>query len=68
LCLWDEASVLSEAAEVLAWHEALPLGQQLLEGGEGQQLERRLLEYCCLGDYATAVAYLLSTPPESSMR
>lgn len=66
VCLWDEALVLSEAAEVLAWHEALPPGQ-LLEG-KGQQLERRLLEYCCLGDYATAVAYLLSTPPESSVR
>jgi hypothetical protein len=49
---------------VLLWHEALP--GQLLEG-EGQ-LERRLLEYCCLGDFATAVAFLLSTPPESSVR
>lgn len=62
--LWDEDLVLSEAQEVLLWHEALP--GQLLEG-EGL-LERRLLEYCCLGDFATAVACLLSTPPESSVR
>lgn len=62
--LWDEDLVLSEAQEVLLWHEALP--GQLLEG-EGL-LERRLLEYCCLGDFATAVAFLLSTPPEDSVR
>jgi hypothetical protein len=62
--LWDEELVLSEAQEVLMWHEALP--GQLLEG-EGL-LERRLMEYCCLGDFATAVAFLLSTPPESSVR
>lgn len=31
-------------------------------------LEHRLLEYVVLGDFATAVAFLLSAPPESSVR
>jgi hypothetical protein len=62
--LWDEELVLSDAQERLLWHEALP-GQ--LFDAEGL-LERRLLEYVVLGDFSTAVAFLLSTAPESSVR
>jgi hypothetical protein len=61
--LWDEALVLSDAQERLLWHEALPAS---LFEGEGL-LQRRLLEYCALGDFATAVAFLLSTPPEATV-
>jgi hypothetical protein len=62
--LWDEELVQSDAQERLLWHEALP-GQ--LFDGEGL-LERRLLEYVVLGDFSTAVAFLLSTAPENSVR
>jgi hypothetical protein len=62
--LWDEELELSDAQERLLWHEALP-GQ--LFDGEGL-LERRLLEYVVLGDFSTAVAFLLSTAPENSVR
>eukprot|EP00878_Enallax_costatus_P014287 GHUV01014945.1.p1 GENE.GHUV01014945.1~~GHUV01014945.1.p1 ORF type:complete len:500 (+),score=179.13 GHUV01014945.1:122-1621(+) len=63
VCLWDEELVLSAAQEKLLWHEAL--SGQVFESES--VLERRLLEYVVLGDYATAVAFLLSTPPESSV-
>jgi hypothetical protein len=62
--LWDDELVLSDAQERLLWHEALP-GQ--LFDAEGL-VERRLLEYVVLGDFSTAVAFLLSTAPESSVR
>lgn len=40
--------------------------QQVFEAES--MLEHRLLQYVVLGDFATAVAFLLSMPPESSVR
>ncbi len=62
--LWDDELVLSEAQERLLWHEALPAHLQEAEG----LVEQRLLEYVVLGDFATAVAFLLSTTPVNSVR
>jgi len=79
--LWDEGLVLAEAQELLLWHEAAGVttsqqqqqqqrGGVVVDGVEGgdDQLERRLLEYCVLGENDTAVAFLLSTTPDSSVR
>jgi hypothetical protein len=64
--LWDEELVLSDAQERLLWSEAPP-GQVFDGQGGDEGRQRRLLAYCALGDFATAVAFLLSTPPEGSV-
>ena len=46
------------------WHEAMSravFSSELLQ-------ERRMLEYCVLGDFQTAVAFLLASSPERSAR
>lgn len=47
------------------WHEAL--SRAVFEEDEALQ-EKRMLEYVVLGDFQTAVAFLLASTPEKSAR
>lgn len=47
------------------WHESM--SRSLFRDSETLQ-ERRMLEYVVLGDYQTAVAFLLASSPERSAR
>ncbi|KAI3424707.1 hypothetical protein D9Q98_008096 [Chlorella vulgaris] len=63
--LWDEGLQLQEGAERSGWHEQM--SRRLFEGSEDLQ-EKRVLEYVSLGDYQTAVGFLLASPPDRSTR
>lgn len=56
---------LATSAERVHWHELLPRAN--IESHPELQ-DRRLLEYVCLGDYKTAVGFLLASAPEASTR
>ncbi|CAD7702710.1 unnamed protein product [Ostreobium quekettii] len=63
--LWNEAMVLSVSAARVRWHEAVP--RSMLDPHPHLQ-DHRMLEYVCLGDYPTAVGFLLASAPEASTR
>ncbi|KAL6761163.1 hypothetical protein V8C86DRAFT_2537145 [Haematococcus lacustris] len=65
ILLWDETLTLAEAQERTVWHEALSCSAT--QGKEEVQ-ERRMIEYVVLGDFQTAVAFLLASSPERSAR
>ncbi|GMH43998.1 hypothetical protein BSKO_11932 [Bryopsis sp. KO-2023] len=56
---------ISTSTERVRWHENLPRSN--IESHPKLQ-DRRLLEYVCLGDYNTAVGFLLASAPEASIR
>ncbi|GBF90134.1 hypothetical protein Rsub_03267 [Raphidocelis subcapitata] len=60
--LWDDELAVADAQERCLWHEAMP--RAIFDSPPMQ--ERRVLEYVSLGDAHTAVALLLSSPPERS--
>ncbi|KAL3161421.1 hypothetical protein ABBQ32_010311 [Trebouxia sp. C0010 RCD-2024] len=63
--LWSEAAELAEARERSQWHELM--SRRNTEPSEKLQ-ERRVIEYVALGDFATAVGFLLASTPEKSAR
>ncbi|KAA6419923.1 MAG: hypothetical protein FRX49_10113 [Trebouxia sp. A1-2] len=81
--LWSEAAELAEARERSQWHELMSrrnteqneklqvrlilLTFQLTPCMQRMQ-ERRVIEYVALGDFATAVGFLLASTPEKSAR
>lgn len=64
-CLWDEASAVNTARARTKLHDMIPRSN--IESHPELQ-EKRLLEYVSLGDYQTAVGFLLSSAPEASVR
>ncbi|GAX81978.1 hypothetical protein CEUSTIGMA_g9406.t1 [Chlamydomonas eustigma] len=70
--LWDSALALAEAQERTVWHEAIggsPAMTKAEEQSQGSRLEeKRLLEYVVLGDFQTAVAFLLASSPDQGAR
>ncbi|KAL4425017.1 hypothetical protein ABPG77_001795 [Micractinium sp. CCAP 211/92] len=63
--LWEEGLELAEALERSGWHEQM--SRRIFEGSEDLQ-EKRVLEYVALGDFQTAVGFLLASPPDRSQR
>eukprot|EP00884_Botryococcus_braunii_P018245 jgi/Botrbrau1/5103/Bobra.0128s0014.1 len=63
--LWDGAVEVAEARERAMWHEAM--SRRSFE--EVQELqERRVIEYVVLGDFTTAVGFLLASTPARTAR
>jgi hypothetical protein len=56
---------LAEARERMGWHEAM--SRRDVEASEVLQ-ELRVVEYVSLGDFQTAVGFLLASTPERSIR
>ena len=63
--LWDEQSTVRMAQARAKLHDTIPRAH--IECHPELQ-EKRLLEYVSLGDYHTAVGFLLSSAPEASVR
>lgn len=63
--LWEEGLELAEARERSGWHEQM--SRRVFENSEDLQ-EKRVLEYVALGDFQTAVGFLLASPPGRSTR
>ncbi|KAK9829709.1 hypothetical protein WJX72_007460 [[Myrmecia] bisecta] len=63
--LWTEAGEIAEARERAQWHEQM--SRRNIEHSEKLQ-ERRVIEYVVLGDFQTAVGFLLASTPERSAR
>ena len=63
--LWSPAKELAEARERMTWHEAM--SRRNIESSEVLQ-ERRVIEYVAVGDFQTAVGFLLASTPEKSIR
>eukprot|EP00210_Caulerpa_lentillifera_P005055 g4828.t1 len=63
--LWDQQSTVLAAQARAKMHDTIP--RTHIESHPELQ-EKRLLEYVSLGDYNTAVGFLLSSAPEASVR
>ncbi|KAL4422261.1 hypothetical protein ABPG75_008458 [Micractinium tetrahymenae] len=63
--LWEEGLEMAEALERSGWHEQM--SRRIFEDSEDLQ-EKRVLEYVALGDFQTAVGFLLASPPDRSQR
>lgn len=63
--LWEEGLEMREALERSGWHEQM--NRRIFEDSEDLQ-EKRVLEYVSLGDFQTAVGFLLASPPDRSQR
>lgn len=63
--LWSDLLERAEAGERSAWHEQM--SRRIFENSEELQ-EKRVLEYVSLGDFQTAVGFLLASPPDRSTR
>ncbi|BDA45713.1 probable WD repeat-containing protein 11 at C-terminar half [Coccomyxa sp. Obi] len=63
--LWSPAKELAEARERMTWHELM--SRRNIENSEILQ-ERRVIEYVAVGDFQTAVGFLLASTPERSIR
>ncbi len=63
--LWSPAKELAEARERMTWHELM--SRRNIESSEVLQ-ERRVIEYVSVGDFQTAVGFLLASTPEKSIR